>query len=59
VSIVIERSTLELLFGLCEDVFMFVMIEAPVAAAVGGAHLSDGEALAVHFYAVSFLAGAS
>jgi hypothetical protein len=59
VAVVIEGSAFELLFGLCEDGGMFVMVEAAVACALGGAHLSDGEALTVHFDAVCFLAGAS
>ena len=38
---------------------MFIVVVASVACAVGRAHLSDGEALTVHFDAVSFFTGTS
>ena len=59
VSIIIERPSFELLFGFGEDVCVFIVVVASVACAVGRAHLSDGEALTVHFDAVSFFTGTS
>lgn len=59
VSVIIERPTLELLFSLCENIAVLVMVVATVACAVRRAHLSDRKTLTVHFDTVSFLTRAS
>ena len=59
VPIAVKRSPLELLLGFREYTLMLVVIVAAVASTLRSTHFAKGEALTVHFYAVSFLTSAS